>query len=250
MKKHSLFTIILASFIALAASCTQSEVAYEKLIDKLNGAIGEYDIKLKDYEKAISAMQLKYEEAIYAKHQGKANAAKWQSKLDKEKRELDELKSKEANIVLLVEKGAPYLVDSGKEYTMPELASLLSKLKSKIGLQHARIESYSSLMENWLNLSESSEDLQERLKTNIVEAKSRLSILIEKIDMLSITKGQVGSAKTITEEMALNGDSVLNDIASTDMSFSAKLDANNEMLDDLLSMNSGMTSLDATLSDF
>ncbi len=133
---------------------------------------------------------------------------------------------------------------------MSELTSLLSKLKSTIGLQHARIESYSSLMENWLNLSESSEDLQERLKTNIVEAKSRLSILIEKIDMLSITKGQVGSAKTITEEMALNGDSVLDDIASTDMSFSAKLDANNEMLDDLLSMNSGMTSLDATLSDF
>jgi len=250
MKNWFIVSFTLAALSALLFGCAQSEVVADKLIDKLNKVIGEYDVKIKQHEHALQNMRKRYENAIEAKHLSIATGDQWKKKLDMTNKNVEFLKSKRDAIDDVVKAGAPYKDKEGKEYTEAEIQALLQEADTAITTQSERAKTYANFVGTWENLTTKSQTLQERLKKSMADSSAALQMLKDKVEMLKLTTEQVKTAPTITEDITLSSDSLLKEIANTDVKVSAKLGAQTEILDDLLSTSSSLSSIEGKLGSF
>ena len=246
----STWIITAAIGLAILSGCAQSEVVWEKMVKRINKAIGEYDIKIKQHEKAIAAMRERYEQTIYNKHFSKANAEQWEQKVQALADKMKTLSEKKASIEAVIAGGAPYKGKSGTEYTEEQIKDLLAQVNTELTTQQSTHATYGQFLQSWQNLRDKSQMLQEQTKTKMMQSQEALRLLRSKIELLKTTKQQVELTKTVSDDVTLTTDNVLNEIQQTDIKVGAEIAANNEMLDELLALNTSGAQLQKKLADF
>ena len=239
----------LSSLAALTMqACTQSSVAYEKVVKMINNKIGKYEIKIKEAEKLLVKMKEAQKKARISATLNHKNLSGYEQTVKETNAVFNDLSAKMKKLEALEAKGAPYMTSKGEEIKLSKLNTLKATVRNRLTVAEAKKKNAAQALRIAKKCEMGNGKISDHLSNKIIEVQGKIEILRNNIDMLHQMEEQ---AKLKNEYDSTLATSLLRDIDKSIVELETGIDIDLETMfaEEETTQPGGLKSEDVDLLD-
>jgi hypothetical protein len=222
-----LSVLMVTSSALFVLSCTQSEVAYEKMVKMINEKVGKHEVKIKEAEKLLTKMKEAQKKAKLADKMGQSTLSQNETKATEAAQVVQYLNEKLEKLKAMETKGAPYIMSTGEEITRSKLNELKNVLQTRLSVEVAKKRNADSALKFSKSNESSNQKIAQILQIKIIDLQGKIEVLKNNIDLLQQMESQARLKKEYDSSVAT---SILKDIDKAIVELETEIDVDFETI--------------------